>query len=298
MKNVAAIDIGSNAARLAIAEIDKNHFRILKTFRAPLRLGEESFSSGMISPSLMGYAIETFRSFMSLIQKYQAENSIQVYSTSAIREANNNKEFIKKIKMETGLSIKIISGDEEADLVLKAVKNFYKNLMGDYLLMDIGGGSIELSYLQNGEKKDAKSFQIGTVRLMASSKCDNEQFKLIEDANKDVNDFFKRNKLQNKRLGLIGTGGNFSRLKKINKIITGIEKESLSESEFRDIYSKISHLSIEKIIQQFELKPDQSDVLKPALQIIYNVIQHFYPENIYLSEIGLIDGMLLEMCKE
>jgi exopolyphosphatase/guanosine-5'-triphosphate,3'-diphosphate pyrophosphatase len=296
MKTIAALDIGSNAIRFAIAKPEKNKFEVLKSFRAPLRLGSESFGQGEFSESTIGYAVEIFKSFQELAKLFKVEKVIAC-ATSAMREATNSIEFIDRIKQSSGIHIETITGEKEASLILEGIKQTRDITKGEFLLLDIGGGSVELSFLKDGKRIDSESFKIGTVRIIASAKDGSEQDRLINEASQGIEKFLQKNNLVHKRIHLIGTGGNFKRLRKIQKVLTGQESKVISESEFRGIYSKVSHYSNERIIGHFDLKPDQADVLKPALQIILNVTRHIQAESIYLSRSGLIDGILFSMVK-
>ena len=210
---LAAIDIGTNACRLLITEVTLNQqnkpvFNKLNLIRVPLRLGFDVFESGLISKEKKGMILQTMKAYSHLMNAYKVEKSIAV-ATSAMRDAKNRDEVVRKIYLETGISIKVISGDFEASLIYEnhIAENLNEN--NNYLYIDVGGGSTELTFFANNELVFKQSFNIGTIRLLKG--LTNE---VIWDELKDsIRDKIKGQK----NIVAIGTGGNINKVFSMSK---------------------------------------------------------------------------------
>jgi exopolyphosphatase/guanosine-5'-triphosphate,3'-diphosphate pyrophosphatase len=285
-----AIDIGTNAARLLVGEVEseKDHSFVNKlTYtRIPLRLGDDVFETGIISETKLVNFIKTIQAFRLIAEIFEVK-AIRAVATSAMRDANNAKHVIEKIKSETGIDIEVISGQEEAELIMS---NFFlseKPIKHPFLVIDVGGGSTEVSYFRDGERKASKSFEIGTIRLL--------KHKVNYLIWNQLNDWIIDNVPIEKNLVLYGTGGNIN---KIHKLIGGKQKHPISSDDMSDFLGQLKPLSIRERIDKFQLKPDRADVIVPALEIYLYVMNIIKSQEIFVPKVGLSDGVILDLHKK
>ena len=286
---LAAIDIGSNAARLLITEVIEKEvvsFNKLNLFRIPLRLGFDVFETGMISAEKTDMLIQTLKAFRHLINAYGV-SAIKACATSAMRDAKNADKILSIVKKDTGLEIEIISGELEANIIYE--NHIAENMDKDhsYMYIDVGGGSTEVSIFGNGKISFKKSFNIVTIRMLKKLVSDNEW-----DFMKDE---IKQATRTHKDIVAIGSGGN------INKIFSMSKKKDgkpLNIELLRDYYKELNAFSIEDRITYYNLREDRADVIVPALQIYINVMRWAGSEEIYVPKIGLADGLIHHLWEE
>jgi len=288
---LAAIDIGSNAARLLIAEVlvdDKKNtsFNKLNLIRVPLRLGFDVFESGEISKPRIGMVMQTMKAYKHLMNAYGVDH-LKACATSAMRDAKNAADIIRKIKLETDISIEVITGDTEANLVYE--NHVAENMDKDhsYLYIDVGGGSTELSFFSNGKLIYKKSFNIGTIRLLKNMVKD-WQWDEMKEALKAVTK-------GQKEVVAIGSGGNINKIFSMSKRKDG---KPLSLELLKDYYKELSNVSLEDRINNYGLREDRADVIVPALQIYTNAMRWAAAEEIYVPKIGLADGLIRHLWEE
>ena len=288
---LAAIDIGSNAARLLIADVTDNQngkvqFNKLNLVRVPLRRGFDVFEKGEISKEKRGMVLQTMKAYGHLINAYGVSHVIAC-ATSAMRDARNSSDLIRKIKLETGLDIEIISGDFEASLIYE--NHVAENMDTDhsYLYIDVGGGSTELTFFADGKLIFKQSFNIGTIRLLKDMVAD--------DKWNEVKDFIKNRTKGYKKIVAIGTGGNINKVFSLSKRKDG---KPLSLDLLKDYYKEISSYSVADRIDVYKLREDRADVIVPALQIYINVMRWSDAEEIYVPKIGLADGLIQHLYSE
>ena len=281
---LAAIDIGSNAARLLITEVvtvhQKTVFNKLNLVRVPLRLGFDVFENKLISKQKVKMMKETMKSFRFLINAYEADHVIAC-ATSAMRDAENSSEIIKEIKKECDIDIQVITGDMEANLVFE--NHVAENMDKDhsYLYIDVGGGSTELSFFSNGILEFKKSYDIGTIRLLKKMVEDN----VWEELKNDLKTITKGHK----EVVAIGSGGNINKIFSMSKKKEG---KSLSVDLLRDYYRELESVDLENRIIRYNLKADRADVIVPALSIYINVMRWANAVEIFVPKIGLADGLI------
>jgi exopolyphosphatase/guanosine-5'-triphosphate,3'-diphosphate pyrophosphatase len=282
-----AIDIGTNAARLLVGEVEleKDHSFVnkLSYTRIPLRLGEDVFEEGVISEMKIQNFIKTIQAFRLISEIFEVQ-SIRAVATSAMRDAQNTNEVINKIKNETGIQIEVISGQEEAELIMSNFFLHEKPIKHPFLVIDVGGGSTEISYFSNGKREASKSFEIGTIRLLKN--------KVNESLWKELNVWINENIPLEKNLLLYGTGGNIN---KIHKLIGGKQKHPVSRGDISDFLGQLKPLSIRERIDKFQLKPDRADVIVPAMEIYLYVMTCIKTDEIYVPKVGLSDGVILDL---
>ncbi len=288
---LAAIDIGSNAARLLISDViidDKGQtqFNKINLVRVPLRLGFDVFEYGKISDEKKYMIVQTIKAYKHLLNVYNVK-SLKACATSAMRDATNSEEVLKKIKTETGIDINIISGDEEATYIYQ--NHIAENLDKEhsYLYIDVGGGSTELTFFSNGKLQYKESFNIGTIRLLKG---------MVTDSNwNDMKDHLRNNTKSSLPMIAIGSGGNINKVFSISKKKEG---KPLSLELLKDYLKELSAFSVEDRIKLYKLREDRADVIVPALQIYVNVMRWANIEEIYVPKIGLADGLIQSLYEE
>ena len=288
---LAAIDIGSNAARLLITEVttdDKNVpvFNKLNLFRVPLRLGFEVFETGFISKQKTGMLIQTMKAFKHLMNAYQV-NHIKACATSAMRDAKNTEDIIRKVKLETDIAIEVISGDKEAGLVFE--NHIAETLDKDhsYMYIDVGGGSTELSFFSNGVLTFKESFNIGTIRILK----DMVHEKTWEVMKEIIKTFTKGQK----EVVAIGSGGNINKVFSMSKRKEG---KPLTIELLKDYHKELSSVDLEDRMRLYNLRPDRADAIVPALQIYTYAMRWAGATEMYVPKIGLVDGLVQHMWEE
>jgi exopolyphosphatase/guanosine-5'-triphosphate,3'-diphosphate pyrophosphatase len=288
---LAAIDIGSNAARLLISEVrisnpDKPEFNKLSLVRVPLRLGFDVFETGSISEEKIEMFIKTIKAYKFLLDVYEVKD-FKACATSAMRDATNAKEIIERIEAETGITITVISGNDEASFIYD---NHIAENMNDedsYLYVDVGGGSTELTYFSDGKLIFKESFNIGTIRLLKNQVSEKEW--------DEMKDFIKKNTTGYHHVTAIGSGGNINKVFSLSKRKEG---KPLSLQLLRDYYKEFSSISLEQRISMYRLREDRADVLVPALLIFVNVMRWADADEIYVPKIGLADGLIQSLYNE
>jgi exopolyphosphatase/guanosine-5'-triphosphate,3'-diphosphate pyrophosphatase len=288
---LAAIDIGSNAARLLITEVlqDKEgvtQFNKLNLVRVPLRLGFDVFEKGEISKEKRGMVMQTMKAYGHLINAYNVKNVIAC-ATSAMRDAANSADLIRKIKLETGLEIEIISGELEASIIYENHVAEHMNSDNSYMYIDVGGGSTELTFFAEGKLVFKQSFNIGTIRLLKDMVPDGKW--------NEMKDFIKSKTKGYKKIVAIGTGGNINKIFSLSKKKDG---KPLSLDILRDYYKEFSSHSLEDRISLYKLREDRADVIVPALLIYINAMRWSDTDEIYVPKIGLADGLIQHLYSE
>ncbi|MCK9403150.1 MAG: exopolyphosphatase [Chitinophagaceae bacterium] len=288
---LAAIDIGSNAARLLIAEVThdtvgKPRFNKLNLVRVPLRLGFDVFEKGEISKEKRGMVLQTMKAYGHLLNAYGVKNVIAC-ATSAMRDARNSGDLIRKIKLETGLDIEVISGDREASIIYE--NHVAENMDTDhsYMYIDVGGGSTELTFFAENKLVFKQSFNIGTIRLLKDM-VDDGKWNEMKDAIKNRTRGFKK-------IVAIGTGGNINKVFSLSKRKDG---KPLNIDLLKDYYKEIASFSLEDRINIYKLREDRADVIVPALQIYINIMRWSDTDEIYVPKIGLADGLIQHLYYE
>jgi len=288
---LAAIDIGSNAARLLITEVidpdnGETTFNKLNLIRVPLRLGFDVFEYGYITEARVHMLIQTMKAYRHLLNAYQVQ-ALKACATSAMRDASNAKEVIQRVSLETGIDIEVISGDMEANLVYE--NHIAENLDTDhsYIYIDVGGGSTEISFFANGKLAMKKSFNIGTIRLLKDKVEEYEWEEMKEDIRTATRG--------QKEVIAIGSGGH------INKVFSMSKKKDgkpLSLDLLRDYHHELQSVSLEERITRYKLREDRADVIVPALLIYINTMKWAGANEIYVPKIGLADGLVQHLWAE
>lgn len=288
---LAAIDIGSNAARLLISDViagtEANpEFLKVALVRVPLRLGFDVFDKGEISDIKVDNIVKTIKSYKLLLDVYGVKH-LKACATSAMRDARNGKEIIQKVKAETGINIHIISGQEEASFIYE--NHFAEGLTEEesYLYIDVGGGSTELTFFSDGKLVFKESFNIGTIRLLKNQ--------VSEAAWDEMKEFIKTKTKGYHHVSAIGSGGNINKIFSISKRKDG---KPLPLDLLRDYYKEFSNLSLPQRMSLYKFREDRADVIVPALLIYINVMRWADAEEIFVPKIGLADGLIYTLYEE
>lgn len=288
---LAAIDIGSNAARLLISEVTTDatgaaKFNKIDLIRVPLRLGFDVFEKGEISEHRIDMIMQTMKAYKHLLNVYEVKH-LKACATSAMRDAKNGIEIINKIKNETGIEIEIISGSDEASFIYE--NHVAENLDKDhsYLYIDVGGGSTELTFFSNNKLVFKDSYNIGTIRLLKN--------KVNEAAWDEMKNNLKEKTKGHKQVTAIGSGGNINKIFSLSK---RKEDKPLPLDLLRDYYKELGNVSLIDRINIYKLKEDRADVIVPALQIYINAMRWAGSDEIYVPRIGLADGLIQHLYEE
>ncbi len=289
----AGIDIGTNAARLVIKDtfINQKHeidSVEVQKIRIPLRLGVDVFKNGEISQKKIEQLGLTILAFKSIMEIYNVID-FSCFATSAMREAKNGNEAIEYVKEKTGITIKIISGEDEAKTVSKIAKNI-KLDNNPYVFVDVGGGSTEVTLVENKKAIESNSYRLGTLRILAS-----------QDKQETWDNFKSKLKEYKSKYGatnIVGTGGNINRYWKMSKKKEKNSIPVLDVSTFIDIYQDIRLLTSAERMEKFDIKPDRADVIIPAGEIFATASKILDSKTIIVPMIGLSDGIVDSLIQE
>jgi exopolyphosphatase/guanosine-5'-triphosphate,3'-diphosphate pyrophosphatase len=288
---IAAIDIGSNAVRLLIEQITEAtdssyHIHKVSLTRVPIRLGEDVFVEGQISKEKTRQLTKVMKAFWYLMDSQNIEY-FRACATSAMREADNREEVVNLIANEANVNIEVISGRQEADLIFWNFTAQKINKSLNYLYVDVGGGSTEVTLIKNGKRIKSKSFPLGTVRMLKG--------KVPKKAWKEAEKWVKKLIKKEDALVGMGTGGNINRLHKECGKKTGVPLKVADLKKMRDYIAK--HEMEERIVK-LKLKPDRADVIVPAADIYLNIMEYANIEKMYVPKVGLSDGIILDLYKK
>lgn len=286
MKNkyYGSIDIGTNAIRMLIKQVyEKDDGTIVKNtvqeLRLPIRLGVDVYQYGFISEKKIEQLVKIFTCYKQLFELYNV-SSYKVIATSAMREATNGQDVIKEVYKKTGYQIEIISGESEANTISLIAKDC--NLDGNWVFVDVGGGSTEVTLFVEDGVRESNSFELGTIRIL-SGKAKKETWKELEKTLKKYSATYGP-------LNIVGTGGNINRYYKINKKKT--KKPYIRINALKEIYDDMKNLSIQQRIEKYKIKPDRADVIVPAGEIFLKCAKCLKSDYVYVPLIGLGDAII------
>ena len=285
---IAAVDIGSNAIRLFVAEVFLDSGKIeldkISHTRIPIRLGEDVFTFGRISEKKEIQLTQVLLGMKLLIDSLDVEH-FRICATSAMRSAENGREVVNSIEIKTGLAIDILSGAEEADIIFGNFEQQELPKTKNYLFIDVGGGSTELSIIENFERKHSQSFEIGTVRMLI-----NEQ----EKVPRAISFWLKEYLNAGLSYEAIATGGNIS---SAFKMLEKKQREPIAVKELETLLRTLSKLTPHERVKKFTIRPDRADVIVPALNLYTQVANSANIEKIFAPKFGLADGIVLKIFK-
>ena len=300
-KRLAAIDIGSNAIRMVIAEFSPRGLISLRKYRIPIRLGSDVFEKGKISGKNMKAAARAFEKFREVAQK-AGVHRIRAVGTSALRESKNRASFVELARRKSGIKIEVIDGVEEARLIHTAVAKELHLEGHRSLLIDIGGGSVELTFSDNGLMSSTQSFPFGTVRtldLMKKKNLQESQLNLVIGNFISPLTHFIQSQISEQKIDFaVGTGGNLEALGKLkSSLLKKNSKGVLSFSELSEMIEKLRAMTIRERITKLEMRPDRADVIVPAALVVQTVMRQAGIEKILIPYVGVKDGLLWSLVK-
>ncbi len=279
----AAIDIGSNAVRLLIADIIQNNdipsFKKNTFVRVPLRLGDDAFIDRNISASKSTDLVKTMSAFRNLMDVYKV-SEYMACATSAMREAQNGGELIKAVKA-AGIDLKIIAGSEEASIIYNSHVESHLGNKKAYLYIDVGGGSTELSLFAENSWIASASFNIGTIRIL-----DNQD---KEETWEEMKTWVKTHTREFKTVYGIGTGGNIN---KLSRLASEKEDKPISYAKLKSLYEYLNSFSLKDRINVLGLNNDRADVIIPACEIFLTVMKYGHLRQVIVPRVGLVDGII------
>lgn len=284
----AAIDVGSNAVRLLIKRTEGNgaadDVRLVKLLllRVPLRLGFDVFAKGEISKKKAEDVVRFMKACRQLMKIYDVDR-LRACATSAMRDAANGLEILREIRKETDIRLEIISGQEEARIVFNNHIERGEVDNGNYLYVDVGGGSTELNLLSGGKLMETKSFNIGTVRILTGKVRDTEW--------EEMADFLDSIHSRYGNIRIIGSGGNINKLYKLAGVKDSGMK-SFAVSELRRLFDELSPLSVSERMEKYGMRSDRADVIVPACSIFLFVARHIDAVTLIVPTIGVADGII------
>ena len=284
----AAIDIGSNGVRMLISNVistrsSKVFFQKNSLVRVPIRLGEDSFTSGNISDINLKRLIKAINAF-KLIMKVHNVSFYKAYATSALREASNSKHVVNKVLKKCNINIEIIDGIKEAKIISKS--NVSTIIKPDviFLSIDVGGGSTEFSFINSGKTISSKSFKLGTIRLLKGTVSDQ-----IWD---EVKTWILENIKNYNKITLLGSGGNIN---KIFSLSNTKEGKPMSRITFNKIFKQLESMNYHDRMVKYSLNPDRADVILPASKIFLKAFEWTSASKIYVPRVGLSDGIIKDI---
>lgn len=288
LKKYAAIDIGSNAMRLLVANIieekgKETHFSKSALVRLPIRLGQDAFTVGDISDENIDRMVDAMKAFKLLMKVHKVEKYVAL-ATSAMRESSNGQEVIDIINEKADIKIDIIDGKTEAAIIASTDLHYLLKTEQTYLYVDVGGGSTEFSLFSEGKMIASKSFKIGTVRLLNDMVNDLVWL--------EIEKWIKNYCKEFETVTLIGSGGNINKLFKMS----GKQQDKpLSYTYVLKRYNFLNSLTYEQRISELGLNPDRADVIVLATKIYLNAMKWSNAKKIYVPKIGLSDGIIKAM---
>ncbi|MGI4727380.1 MAG: hypothetical protein ACRYFL_05260 [Janthinobacterium lividum] len=286
----AAIDIGSNAVRLLIADVMDNAdpitFKKNTLIRVPLRLGDDAFIDHNISPKKVENLVKTMSAFKNLMDVYGVTQYLAC-ATSAMREAANGQEIVQQVHEKADIKLEIVAGQREANIIYASHFEEKLDRKKNYLYIDVGGGSTELSFFSDGVLVASQSFNIGTIRIL-----DNQD---KTETWKEMEHFLSAKTKAYKDITGIGTGGNINKLFKLSE-----EKEgkAMSFNKLKSLHHHLSSYSLKDRIQVLGLNNDRADVIIPAALIFITVMKSAGIKNILVPKVGMVDGIIQLLIEE
>lgn len=285
---LAAIDIGSNGIRILFQEVYETKkgpvFKKLSLLRLPVRLGEDAFKLGRISEANTHKLLKMARSFKHLKDVYDVVD-YRAVATSAMRESENGQAIIDRIMQETGIHIHLADGTEEATILYDSIFSTGKmDPHESYMFVDVGGGSTEVNFYEGGERREWRSFNIGTIRLKEGIQD--------EDVWKDMEKWLSSVSKSRKTKYAVGTGGNIN---KVYKLCNLKNWEILKADTLKSKIEELEQYSEQELIEVIGLKSYRADVIVPGSMLYYKVMKAAGINKMIVPKVGVADGLIREM---
>lgn len=286
---LGAIDVGSNAIRVLIAEVKKPlgvwQYAKIAYLRLPVRLGDDVFEKGSISDAKIERFLDGMKIFKAMLAFYKVD-AFRAVATSAMRDSNNSKRIQSRVFKETGITLDVISGKEEAELVYLTFQLMH-NIKTNYLLVDVGGGSTEITLFQDNQIHAAKSFQIGSVRMLKNKVKPEEWDKM--------RDWIAAEIAHHNPQRIFGSGGTIN---SVHKVLENSSKDPVTIHQLDSLVKTLENLSLEERLLRFPIKEDRADVIVPAMQIYTFVLNSLNLTEVFVPKMGLSDGVILDLYRD
>jgi exopolyphosphatase/guanosine-5'-triphosphate,3'-diphosphate pyrophosphatase len=288
---LAGIDIGSNSVRLLVSNViaDKKVtlFKKSSLTRLPIRLGADSFQLGKISKKNIDRLVTGMQAYAHIMQVHGVEQ-YRACATSAMREASNGEEVVRKVFEETGINIELIDGKEEAKMIFNSdmILNI-QDQEDSFLYIDVGGGSTELTLFFKQQIVASKSFKIGTIRLLKGM--------VVKEQWDEMKHWIKEHTKGMEDILMVGSGGNINRTFKMSDKKEG---HPLSINYLENTYNMLNKFSAQERMVKFDLNPDRADVITHALRIYTSAMNWAHSERMLVPKKGLADGIVRYLFRE
>src|SRR5215813_742539 len=302
MPTIAAIDVGSNAIRLSIATVSSDGgYQTVYSVREPIRLGQDVFTKGIISAHTIARLLESFNTFKQKLEEHDVTH-VKAVGTSALREATNREVVLRAVNKATGLEISIIGAEEEARLIHQAAKATVNLKNKVALLVDIGGGSVEVGLADDTTVRCTESYAMGSVRLLKilDEKAGEERFNQLVTEYVDATQRRLQQEIGDQKIDLcVGTGGSIESLGELRKeLFDKNSNQKITVDELKALVKKFRASTFEERIQALRLRPDRADVIVPAAIVLQKIVQQAGVTEVVIPGIGLKDGVLLDLLSQ
>jgi len=293
---VGAIDVGSNAIRLGVATRDADGMpTMVQRYREPVRLGHDAFTTGVLSKQTMDDAVAAFLRFRRILDKHHVER-FRATATSAMRDSKNGQQLIDRIDQETGIKLELISGEEEARLVHYSISHRVDLRNQFILLIDMGGGSVEVTLCDDGEVTTSQSFNIGTVRLLEMVGQDGDVNILLSEYLDGTRKKIREQLGKRKATLCIATGGNAGAIGDLATDMLGADScQQISRKTLHELIKKLTGFSFEARVRDLGLRPDRADVILPAAMVFHEIMSLAGAKRMEMPDASLLDGVILDM---
>ncbi len=303
MLNIAAIDVGSNAMRMVVGEVDESwRVRPIENIRLPVRLGQDVFSKGILEEKTIQQTEEAFLRFSHMAKSFHVRH-MRAVATSAAREAGNNDLLLDRVFRASGIEIEIVSGEEEARLIHSAVAHELDLKNKRTLLIDIGGGSIEVTLSTGQSIISTDSYNMGTVRLLERLNGDSKSKRafgnLVREYTKGARYRIERDLGQEKVQVCVGTGGNVEEIGRLRQRLFKAESaRCVTLEELERLIERLERMTYEERMRKLKLRADRADVILPASIVLHLMASEAGVKQIAIPNVGLKDGILLDIAED
>lgn len=288
-KNYAAIDIGSNGARLLIKNVSEDNmgnaeFSKVLFIRIPLRLGKDVFTLGEIPEEKQRMIMCMIKGYKQMMKLYNV-NTYRACATSAMRDARNGEKVLKKIMKKTGINIEILNGSEEANILLNNAIESAESTNGNYAYVDVGGGSTEVSLICNGKLVGSRSYNIGTLRMLSGAVSPDTLEQIKKDCENYADNYSD--------IVIVGSGGNINKLYRLfHESSSKSKRNILPVNDLQLIHDEMKPMTINERMSAYGLKNDRADVIIPASEIFLHIAKSLKCTEIHVPNISLADCII------